>query len=335
MAWTNPGDFMFGKDSSANTSQYGTLTPEQQAALKKLLEGLGSGAGGEAYGGPLVADQNKVQGASLSAMEQYAMNSVGEGSAYGKSSKAYEDIMNQKPQDLTDYFQKSIVDPAMQNFSQNIMPELTRRFKGNAGYGSDRIMQEGIAAGNTATGVASAMSEASRQALSEQQRNKLAAAQGLTGTRSAQLTDLLGIQQGGANARAQDQLSVTANYQEFQRQQAEKNQRIQQLLAALGIKGVENVTTVTPGQPGFLQGISSGIGSGLGQAAGGLMFSDRSMKTNIKRIGTHSSGIGIYSFDYVWGTSSVGVMADEVRKVRPDAVTTHKSGYDMVDYSKL
>jgi hypothetical protein len=64
-------------------------------------------------------------------------------------------------------------------------------------------------------------------------------------------------------------------------------------------------------------------------------FSDRRLKTNIKRIGTHPLGIGIYEFDYVWGEHATGVMADEVKKVMPEAVIRDKSGYDMVDYSKL
>ena len=64
-------------------------------------------------------------------------------------------------------------------------------------------------------------------------------------------------------------------------------------------------------------------------------FSDRRLKTNIKRVGTHPLGIGIYEFDYVWGEHATGVMADEVRTVMPEAVTRHSSGYDMVDYSKL
>lgn len=64
-------------------------------------------------------------------------------------------------------------------------------------------------------------------------------------------------------------------------------------------------------------------------------FSDRRLKKNIKRVGTHRLGIGIYEFDYIRGGHAIGVMADEVRLVRPDAVLRDASGYDMVDYSKL
>lgn len=75
------------------------------------------------------------------------------------------------------------------------------------------------------------------------------------------------------------------------------------------------------------------LGAGLGGAAG-KSFSDRRLKTNIKHIGHTPSGLNIYSYDYVWGEPSIGVMADEVKHI-PGAVIRHSSGYDMVDYSKV
>jgi len=64
------------------------------------------------------------------------------------------------------------------------------------------------------------------------------------------------------------------------------------------------------------------------------MFSDRRLKTNIRHIGHTKGGLNVYSYDYVWGQSSVGVMADEVGHI-DGAVFTHPSGYKMVDYSKV
>lgn len=70
---------------------------------------------------------------------------------------------------------------------------------------------------------------------------------------------------------------------------------------------------------------------GLGTA----FLSDRRLKKNIKKIGVHPLGINMYSYDYIWGESSTGVMADEVKKVRPEAVIKTPSGFDMVDYGAL
>lgn len=65
------------------------------------------------------------------------------------------------------------------------------------------------------------------------------------------------------------------------------------------------------------------------------MFSDRRLKTNIQRIGTHILGIGLYAWDYLWGEHAEGVMADEVLTIMPEAVLQHPSGYMMVDYGML
>lgn len=79
-------------------------------------------------------------------------------------------------------------------------------------------------------------------------------------------------------------------------------------------------------------GLMSGLGS-LGAAAI-TRFSDRRLKSDIVRVGTHPLGIGVYEYT-IFGDRERGVMADEVRDVMPGAVSRHKSGYDMVDYSMI
>lgn len=70
---------------------------------------------------------------------------------------------------------------------------------------------------------------------------------------------------------------------------------------------------------------------GLGSAA--ILASDRRLKSNIVRIGTHPLGIGIYEYD-IFGHRDIGVMADEVLTVKPEAVI-QGPGYLMVDYGAL
>lgn len=62
--------------------------------------------------------------------------------------------------------------------------------------------------------------------------------------------------------------------------------------------------------------------------------SDRRLKSNIKRIGQLPNGLPLYSYT-IFDRPAIGVMADEVEKVLPEAVSVHPSGYKMVDYSKL
>jgi hypothetical protein len=75
---------------------------------------------------------------------------------------------------------------------------------------------------------------------------------------------------------------------------------------------------------------------GAGAQAAGMagMFSDRRLKSNIERVGTHPLGIGIYEYD-IFGKRQRGVMADEVERVMPEAVIEHPSGFKMVNYGAL
>jgi hypothetical protein len=70
----------------------------------------------------------------------------------------------------------------------------------------------------------------------------------------------------------------------------------------------------------------------IGGAA--IKKSDRRLKSNIVRIGTHPLGIGIYEYD-IDGSRQRGVMADEVLTVLPEAVLTGDDGYMMVNYGVL
>lgn len=81
------------------------------------------------------------------------------------------------------------------------------------------------------------------------------------------------------------------------------------------------------------QGLMS-MGGMLG-GAGIKKFSDRKLKKNIVRIGTHVLGIGLYTWNYLWGEPSTGVMADEVETIMPEAVGVHPSGFKWVNYSML
>lgn len=79
---------------------------------------------------------------------------------------------------------------------------------------------------------------------------------------------------------------------------------------------------------------TSGLFSLAGQMPWSTWLSDRRLKSNIVRVGTHPLGIGVYEYD-IGGERQRGVMADEVLTVRPEAVSRHDSGFLMVDYGRL
>lgn len=73
-----------------------------------------------------------------------------------------------------------------------------------------------------------------------------------------------------------------------------------------------------------------------------MAMSDRNAKRDIVRIGDHPLGIGLYLFEYKpafrerWGHGRrLGVMADEVERVLPEAISTLPDGYKVVDYGML
>ena len=72
---------------------------------------------------------------------------------------------------------------------------------------------------------------------------------------------------------------------------------------------------------------------GLGSSAIGL-FSDIRLKSNIRRIGTHPLGIGVYAYD-IFDRREIGVMAQELAAVMPDAVVPHSSGFLTVNYDMI
>jgi hypothetical protein len=66
------------------------------------------------------------------------------------------------------------------------------------------------------------------------------------------------------------------------------------------------------------------------------LFSDERLKSNIKYLNSTDSGFGIYEFSYKGFQSRWrGVLAQEVEKTHPHAVTKHDSGYLMVDYGLI
>ena len=87
------------------------------------------------------------------------------------------------------------------------------------------------------------------------------------------------------------------------------------------------------GGGGFRGGGGGGGGRGGG---GGGRRSDIALKHDIVLLGHLSNGLGYYRFSYIGSDKAyVGVMAQEVEKVMPDAVTRGSDGYLRVYYDKL
>lgn len=212
------------------------------------------------------------------------------------------------------------------------------------------------------------LSNAQLQNSSQQQRFNQGLLSGQFGNEAQQQA----FNQGLASQQAQNQAlgqQYQQNYNNAALNNAASNQWLQQQMALYNqplntynslmtgsqvsmpnFQGTPNVMSQTPDYQGAvnqnyqgqLNAYNTQVGSynsmmnglmNLGGASA-LYFSDPRLKSNVVRVGTHRTGIGIYEYD-IGNERQRGVMANEVERVMPDAVKTHPSGFKMVDYAKV
>jgi hypothetical protein len=86
-------------------------------------------------------------------------------------------------------------------------------------------------------------------------------------------------------------------------------------------------------QPYYQNNTATTLGALAGIGGMAKMFSDIRLKSNIVKVGEHPMGFSIYEYD-IFGRRERGVMAQEVEKIIPEAVSEHL-GMKMVDYARL
>lgn len=138
-----------------------------------------------------------------------------------------------------------------------------------------------------------------------------------------------GLLNSGATAKALQTRGAEINQSFF-------NNYLQQLagLSGLGLQAGGLVANVGNRSTGGGPSTAGSIASTVGGIAS--IFSDRRLKRDIERVDEFSDGLGIYEFRYLTGAKRVlGVMADEVAKLRPWALGPKRAGFDTVNYGAL
>jgi hypothetical protein len=151
---------------------------------------------------------------------------------------------------------------------------------------------------------------------------------------------------------AYNQLALTGRSQAVNEALTERNQPLNEFLALMsggqiqtpqlqgsGVAPVDYSGLVNSNynqQNQQYQNTWNGIGN-LAGAAGGWMFSDEDLKTDIVDTGIDTpDGIDVKAYRYVGSPMmQLGVIAQEAEKVRPDAVRMHPSGFRQVHYPSL
>lgn len=68
----------------------------------------------------------------------------------------------------------------------------------------------------------------------------------------------------------------------------------------------------------------------------GLVYADLRLKRDVQQMATLESGIKLYRYRDRWcATDFVGVLAQNVAEIVPDAVSKDADGYFLVDYRRL
>jgi hypothetical protein len=164
-------------------------------------------------------------------------------------------------------------------------------------------------------------------------------------------------QQGQNQNDAYNQLLLSGRGQATQELMAQDNQRINQISALLNggqvsqpnFMGANMPTIPTTDVGGLINenynqraNIAAQKNAALGSTVGGLfklgssfLYSDIRLKQDIRRVGMTNEGLPIYVYRYKdGGPMHMGVMAQDVEKVRPEAVKEF-GGFKAVDYGQV
>ena len=146
-----------------------------------------------------------------------------------------------------------------------------------------------------------------------------------------EISSLLGKSQVGAGINFGNYQSNYQGLDLMGAQQAELNRQAQINAARIDAKARANAAKWQAG--------GSVVGAGIGAAGMSGLFSDISLKENIHFENKIINNLPIYSFEYKnksYGDGRfIGVMAQDVEKIYPEAVIINKNGFKMVNYSKI
>lgn len=149
---------------------------------------------------------------------------------------------------------------------------------------------------------------------------------------------------------AYNQLALTGRSQAFNEALTTRNQPINEIGALMsgsqvaqpqfqqtpqtGVGGVDYAGLVNSNYQAKVQQANAGMGGLFGLASAGIgLLSDRRAKTDIVRVGILDNGLPVYSYRYKgYPETHIGLMADEVAAVHPEAVEMGADGLNRVRY---
>lgn len=267
------------------------------------------------YGGDMVAGYDPMR-AQADAGVQSAY-----GNALGMAGQGRDALTNAMDPNARSAGWNQVV----QNTINGIMPGINSSFAGSGMTGS------GLHAQNLAKGLSAGIADVENQAWQQGQNRALQAAGMLPQMAGMEFNAADALRAAGADRQQQQQQEISADVLRDQQAQTSELSAIQDYLSLVsGLGGQFGSQSSTQSQNAGLMGML-----GFGLQAAPLLFSDRRLKEDIKRVGETDEGLGIFTYKYKGHpTTHMGVMAQDVQKVKPDAVKK-VGGYLAVDYGAI
>jgi hypothetical protein len=269
-------DLAFGEEPSYRTDTRETLAKWQKAYLPQL-EDLLTRPTYTPYQGDRVADLSGLEGLSLSALEQGAMDRVTGGTDLQRlGTETLMNLLQEGPQDIDRSFKEGVSDPLMAQFQREVLPNIDRKYAGNNRFhGNERQESYDRNIDDLERNLAMARAGMFDKAYSEQKARQQSISQAIPGMETEQMRQLIGYLGAGEIPRQVEQAKLDADFQEFMRSIGGDEKRVQELLQALGLNATQTDTAVLGGTQGLVQGLlgteagASGVIGALGKLLGG------------------------------------------------------------------
>lgn len=339
---------------SSKVEPWETVTPYIETLLPQLQKGFNVAP--QLYQGPLVPGTSAQTAAARGLYGQVGETAAG-------FAPGFQTVYDQMFQQATAAPGTSALYQAQTGEIANQARQLTERDKQLAQQQAMEAGQFGL--GSTALGELQALQQQKREetvqsqlasALGAEEQRRGAAAAALPGMAQsviqaqmtpAQLQEAIGRDIESRRAsELTDLRRLSQQQQEAERAQAITYANLLGGLAGLGSSTQMQQTSsgmtgqVIPGTSIFQQlAGAAGTGAGIARMAG---MSDIRLKTEIKRVGELENGIPVYRWKWTkrgkeiaGKQGTLGVIAQEVLKIMPEAVSIGSDGYYRVDYGRV
>lgn len=310
-----------------------SVTPEQTSAIANLRNTL---TGMPNFAGTMQGGADKLLGTNFNPQ-------------IGTMNNAYEGLVNNlNPVARGDYL-NPMSQPGMSNWMDTLSNDITKRVKGvYAGAGRDPS-GAGSFAGSLGRGLTEGMAPVIASQANVLRQNQMDAAKTMYGAGQSTASGTAGLE-GSAMDRWMQGMGIYGQLPGMATQQGSGLLNLANTEAGMPWQGLERLLNPAMGF-GALGSQSTGTGtttrtqpqSLMSNILGGttaaatllpLMFSDENLKEDITQVGLLNDGQPVFSYKYRGDPKPrIGLIAQEVEKVRPDAVVD-VGGWKAVDYGK-